>query len=288
MLRQHREVVIQALWQTYRATSFQVQAIEANLKSKGINQLMLDHFALVDLPGPNTGIDKLRQVFSNLGYVEHGRGYLADKQNDFMWMAEADCENKPVEQVLPQIVIADFRAEELPANVKAIIEKYAALAPTFESSKLQTPEAIIHYLQNRDWPLPTINEFRAVHECNELLAWVLACGRKPNHFTFSIHLIPEFPNLNTFNNVVEQELNIPLNKKGGAIKGCKEKGMEQSSTVEPTIAVTLVDGEILLPDRFVEFVWRYPTKDKAVCWGDYFTGFIAEQANHVIESLYIK
>lgn len=288
MLRQVRETVTQALWQSYRASSSQVQAIEANLKSKGINRFVLDHFAIIDLPGLNTGIDKLRQVFSSLGYVERGRGYLADKQNDFVWMAEVDCENKPVEEVLPQVVIADFRPQELPVEVKTIIEKYAALAPTFELSTLQSPEAIIHYLQRRDWPLPTIKEFKTVHEFNELLAWVLVFGRKPNHFTFAIHLLPQFSNLEQFNIFIENELHIPLNRNGGLIKGNRENGIEQSSTVGSEIQVELADDVILLPDSFIEFVWRYPKKDHAVYWGDYFTGFVPEQANHVIESLYTE
>jgi hypothetical protein len=52
--------------------------------------------------------------------------------------------------------------------------------------------------------------------------------------------------------------------------------------------VNLADGVVHLPTDFVEFVWRFPLSvdnNGTQKWQDFFTGFIAQNANHVIESL---
>ncbi len=302
MLRQLCQHIIHTLWDNYRSTSSQMQRIEEKLKQKGIDKLTLDHFAIIDLPGANTGIPHLTQLFSAIGYKEQGNDYLPEKQNDFLWMAEADSMHLGATEVLPQAVVADFRLDELPSEVKKIIEKYAALAPPSplkeiqmyidEMSAKQAHDLFIRYLAGRDWPLPTVKEFNTVHEFNELLSWVLIFGRKPNHFTLSIHLLNQFENLEHFHRFIAEEVELELNQDGGIIKGGKSAGIAQGSTMSLIHTVNLLDGPIEIPTGFVEFVWRYPRyaelEKKPAYWTDYFTGFIAQHADQVIESLYIK
>lgn len=305
MLKQTRQTIIQALWDRYLLTSAQAKKIQASLQKNGTQKIALDHFAVIDLPGPQTGIPRLTELFSHLGFSVRGKGYLADKQNDFVWLAEIDCTEHAAHAVLPQVVVADFRLDELPQNVKKIIEKYSAYAPTPPTQEIKQfiqqlalgktqvistlKDKILHYLAGRDWPLPTKHEFLTVKECNELLAWVLIFGRKPNHFTFSVHLMDGFANLHAFNQFIEKECELPLNQDGGIIKGNEIAGVAQSSTIGPSQTITLQDGCIDIPAGFVEFVWRYSTLPKGeqpIQWEDYYTGFVAHQANHVIESLY--
>lgn len=305
MLKQVRHNLVQHLWETYSATSADAQEIEAKLRLKGIETLLLDHFALIDLPGPHTGISQISPLFACLGYTTRGSDYLADKQNDFLWMAEADSDTSHAKDVLPQVVIADFRLDELPLEIKKTIEKYSYQAPasplklaTQLADRAQSGDAkaaksltklILAYLSGRDWPLPTIKEFHLIHEFNELLAWVLIFGRRPNHFTLSIHLQNHFTSLEDFHHFIEQDVQLVLNAEGGRIKGSKAVGIAQGSTLGRKQKVALADGEIILPIDFMEFVWRYPRKaeeKKPLLWGDFFTGFIAQHADHVIESLY--
>ena len=75
----------------------------------------------------------------------------------------------------------------------------------------------------------------------------------------------------------------------GKIKGNASIGIEQGSTDGLRQIVKLADGQIEIPTGFVEFVWRYPkhpSQPKPALWNDFFTGFIAQHANNVIESLY--
>jgi hypothetical protein len=303
MLKEYRQKIVNNLWQRYRETSSQLQVLEPALHKRGIDRIYLDHFAVIDLPGPNTGIYHMKQIFSNMGYIERGKDYLAEKQNDFLWMTEEDSLFSDVKEVLPQAVIADFRSEELPHEVQEIIEKYARLAlptPVFNIKKLA--EHIIRgdkvagevlnsickrYFNGRDWPLPTVNEYLQVKEFNELLAWVLVFGRKPNHFTLSVHLMGGFDSIEDFATFVRDEAQLPLNTEGSLIKGGPDYGIAQGATQGIVQKHRLSDGEIEIAGDFVEFVWRFPVNEqKTQLWTDYFTGFVAKFADRVIESLY--
>ncbi|OGT64184.1 MAG: hypothetical protein A3J38_02275 [Gammaproteobacteria bacterium RIFCSPHIGHO2_12_FULL_45_9] len=303
MLKQIRREVVSALWNLYCERTPQMQGIAAGMKKRGVSELALDHFAVIDLPGPHSGLEVLQQLFSAIGYLAQGRDYLADKQNEFLWMTEVDCLDTPVREVLPQVVVADFRLEELPCEIRKIIEKYSRYVPASPLADIQrlTGQAfsgdvvaaeiirdrLIAYLSARDWPLPSVNEFSTVHEFNELLAWVLVFGRQPNHFTISVHLLEGFAKLEQFSQFVGQELQFTLNQEGGVIKGGQGAGIAQGSTQGALQQVELADGVVQLPTGFVEFVWRYPRKQNPLLWQDFFTDFIAQHANRVIESLYV-
>jgi hypothetical protein len=307
MLKPLRQTIINRLWETYRDSTPQMQLIEKSLQAKGQQTLILDHFAIIDLPGPHSGIPQLSELFSALGYIKQGQDYLPDKQNDFLWMAESSSAGIPAKNVLPQVVVADFRPEEMPPAIRKIIEHYARQSQTIstthiqqlakqaelgcKSSAQQIHDILLPYLKGRDWPLPTMNEFYTVHEFNELLAWVLVFGRKPNHFTLSVHLLDGFDSLTAFHEFIERDLKLPLNHDGGVIKGGKASGIEQGSTEGMLQTVKLADGNIELPTGFVEFVWRYPHRESAsnpiALWDDFFTGFVAQHANRVIQSLYL-
>lgn len=312
MLKQIRQTVINRLWEIYRSNTTQMQAIETGLKQKGIQKLFLDHFAIIDLPGPNTGIHYLSQIFSAIGYIVQGRDYLPDKQNDFLWMTESDSLHHPAEEVLPQVVVADFRLDQLPVEIRKIIAKYGQLSqpsPLIPIQKLaghaylgdeqaarELCDIIVSYLAGRDWPLPTIKEFYTVQAFNALLAWVLVFGRLPNHFTLSVHLLNHFQDLNDFHQFIQDEMQLSLNQDGGIIKGGKTVGIAQGSTTGISQTVALADGNIELPTGFVEFVWRYPhhlsnqsiMNKPSLPWKAYFTGFIATHADRVIESLFVN
>ncbi len=304
MLKQIRQTIVSQLWQKFHQASPQVQAITHALSQQGITEPLLDHFAIIDLPGPHSGIPTLTELFTTLGFEVRGEGYLAAKQNGFRWLAECDSDDANATAVLPQIVVADFRPEEMPADVRNIVTHYAAQARPLPLAEIQQhlaaataghPEAIASlntliqtYLNGRDWPLPTYQEYCLVKAFNELLAWVLIFGRRPNHFTFSVHLLNAFPDLAAFNAFIKHTVGLPLNQDGGEIKGDARAMIAQSSTLGAPMTVSLAGGNISVADTFMEFVWRfaYDSDHQPVRWTDYFNGFIPQHADHVIESLY--
>lgn len=305
MLNYVKSYVFSQLWGTYSTHLTELSTIQSHIQKHFQEKLILDHFALIDLPGPYTGMDTLTCLFSYLGYSVRGQDYLVEKQNNFRWLSEeVNPETLAVDAPL-QIVVADFRREALAPNVLKIIDYYANFAHPLDIDQLKNlhrrivqqdetaanelSRFILNYLQSRDWPLPTVQEYETVKSQNELLAWVLVMGRQVNHFAWAIHLSKGFSQLKKFNQFISSSLNISLNQKGGLIKGNGNVGIEQSST-QPTIkSIRLADGVVALPDRFIEFVWRYPKKTgKNKLWHDYFTGFVADNADRVVESLYLN
>ncbi len=302
MLKEIRQKIIELLWHDYCRSTTHVKQIEAALLANHIAPPVLDHFAIIDLPGPHTGITELSHIFNSIGYEFQGKDYLPEKQNDFTWMAESDSSGTPAQTVLPQVVVADFRLEELPPEVRNIVTKYssqakpspaATVATLAAQAKLNNQQAaeklfalMTQYLSGREWPLPKVCEFETVREYNELLAWVLVFGRRPNHFTYSIHLMPAFSSLAHFHEFVQHDVGLHLNHDGGVIKGSCTHGIEQGSTAGTPQQVQLADGTVELPMGFVEFVWRFADKQNPQFWNDYFTGFVANHANRVIQSLY--
>lgn len=300
LLAETRQLIIKKLWQTYLQNIVPAQQIHSLTKQN----TYLDHFAIIDLPGPNSGIAQLKQIFTLLGFRESGCGYLEEKQNDFIWLSEETCENKIAVDVLPQIVLADFRLNELPSTVQNIIQKYTQHTPPLPLSEIETlchavnngdktaqsllVVTIINLFNGRAWPTPSIEDYRTVKATNELLSWVLIFGRQANHFGLSIHLMPEFNNLKEFNDFIKNKLGVQFNNRDLEIKGSKQLGIEQSSTSDHLIKVVLEDGEIEIPSPFMEFVWRYPKipNTPAILWKDYYTDFYAPNANRVIESVY--
>lgn len=307
MLNQAKKLIIQQLWRNYAVDLLPVSRIQTALQAQYNEVMRWDHFALIDLPGPYTGIGPLSHLFMQLEYEVRGRDYLAEKQNDFMWLSEQCIETQPAENVLPQVVVADFRREALMPEVRKIIDAYACqskpldiehlshlkkrLLSQDETAVYELLHFVTRYLQGRDWPLPTVQEFTTVKNSNELLAWVLVMGRQVNHFGWAIHLSQKFKDLKAFNQFVSETLHIPLNENGGLIKGQAEKGIEQSATAATKKSILLADGAVDLSDRFIEFVWRHPVEPvnkKPRLWKDYFTGFIANNADSVVESLYLN
>lgn len=304
LLKQTRHVLTQGLYQAYKKRVSCFQKIEIALQKRGNASLVLDHFAIIDLPSAHSGIPYLSAVFSALGYQVQGADYLPDKQNDFTWLAEVDAVGQAAAHTLPQVVVADFRLEALPFSVRKTIEKYICHIVTPALSQVQYLSAqivkgdtvaaaqlialLIDVFSKRSWPLPTVADFKTVEEANALLAWVLLCGPIPNHFTIAAHLLQRFSSMQACMDFIAIEQEMPLNTKEGVLKGSPERGMEQGATLGEPIQVAIADGSVRLPGPFVEFVWRYAKIPGAtpVYWQDYYTGFIAQQADTVIESLY--
>lgn len=303
-----RKTLVHELWKRYLNEIPHAKAIFdfISLANKNINNIILDYFAIIDLPSQNSGIPVLRQIFSALGFIIQGSDYLPEKQNAFQWMVEETADENLAVEVLPQVVLADFRLEELSLSIRKIVEKYIRqikpcpltysdienyirkLQQGDEAAGDELLSLLISYFNMREWALPSLADLKAVQEANELLAWVLLFGRKPNHFTISVHLLPNYRDLRDFHDKLPATLHCSLNNQGNIFKGSPELGIVQSSTMGELKEVQLIDGTAVIRDSFMEFIWRYPKTNSTSpnLWRDFHTGFIAGNANQVVESLY--
>jgi len=263
------------------------------------DNLFLDHLAIIDLPSKDSGIHIMKKILEKLGFQYGGNGYLPEKNNDFIWMHDPDFTNQKPEEALPQIVLADFRLENFSQNSQNIISKHTSQLAEFDFEKLDnllsqknTDDEIItlvsNYLCNNTLYKPTAEEYIAIKQENDLTAWVLLFGRKINHFGFSVYQNNKFDNLKNFSAYISSKLSLPLNENGGLIKGSPKCGIEQSSTIGEKVYVTIENTIFEANNSFIELIWRHSIKANPLNYSDYFTGFIAQNANKVVESLLIK
>jgi hypothetical protein len=290
-----QEKLTYKLWEYFKKLYWQQQLIPDGY------EIILDHFAIIDIPSANSGIKTLEKIFTKLGYIRRGEGYLETKQNAFIWMGTANMLKEKYINSLPQLVLADFSLENLSTPLQEIVNKYACNITPFPFSYLDdllaevkdsnTPaiekivELLFNYLTNRTWPKPSLEEYQIVHRENELLSWVIACGRTINHFGICINNITQFNSFAEYTKYL-LENNISLNECGGIIKGSRALGLEQAATVGNNMLIQLSNGEILLPSPFIEFIWRHPLNDSPKLIGDYYTNFLPANANNIIESVY--
>lgn len=296
MWKEVRKNLIYKLWDSYKIS------VPFYMELFNEDELIFDHLAIIDLPSIYSGIPYLKKVFHKIGFEYAGEGYLAEKQNSFCWLREQGNYAKLPEDVLPQIVVADFNFEVLSPKVQAIVKKYAEYSRPIDQqmfselvlsveagNKSVLPdmvEFLYHFIITKPWPSPSLAEFQTVHQENELIAWVLAFGRKVNHFGIPIHLLKSFANIEDFVNYLDRTKLVSLNHKHSLIKGGENVGIAQVSTEGINIEIPLTDTTIALPDCFMEFVWRYSNKKDPKYWHDYYLDFVPQNANYIIESIY--
>ena len=290
--------LIKALWNNYCGHI----SLMPNILSSG--DIVLDHLAIIDLKSNASGINTMTEIFKALEFEVMGSGYLPSKQNNFIWMGhKPSFELKPL-NALPQIVLADFENQHLSPSVKAIVERCSHFIKPFDLNQLHKLIAeikqgdtghiqniinmIITYITIIDWPVITVEDYKIVYEQNQLLAWVLLFGKRINHFGLGIYTLDKYQNLGEFVDYLSRK-NIPLNYSDAKfIQGNKDCGIEQCSTIGNETIVNLYNGFTTAKSSFIEFVWRHALVKSPNKLRDYFCGFVANNADYVIESIYVK
>ncbi len=125
MLEQIRKQIINILWQKFIQSIPNCEIIFASFEP------ILDHLAIIDINSADSGIQTLQTIFQKLGFTQRGKGYIPEKVNDFIWMAEKEATIKNASAVLPQVVLADFRNELLSRKSQSILRQYTANSESF-------------------------------------------------------------------------------------------------------------------------------------------------------------
>jgi hypothetical protein len=300
-----RKEITLRLWNNFKNENPSVLAIEQKLAERG-EKVVADHLAIIDIPGQNSGVNTLSEIFELIGFLKRGSHYLPEKQNNFSWFAEPGIEKKDFHEALPQIIVSDFRLDDLSVPTRSLVNKYAEQASPApialiksllnrcnlndEAAAHELIEVIIGYLNERSFPLPTKKDFDLLRHENELLAWTMIFSKKVNHFAIAGHALKTLGSITELNDFIVSHCNLNLNYQGGSsIKGGLEKGIAQSAIVAERTVIALSDGPVILPAMYLEFAWRFPqikSVNRPLLWSDYFTGFVTQSASQVIESVY--
>ena len=117
------------------------------------------------------------------------------------------------------------------------------------------------FLHQPLWRTPTWTDYQALAKESEYASWVIYNRYYLNHFTITIHNLPDgYNTVAVFNDFLES-LGITLNDAGGKAKISPDKKLIQSSTVAQIIDAAFDDGQggektYAISGSYVEFAQR--------------------------------
>lgn len=211
-----------------------------------------DHIAFRTMGVPQLGIQSLEKIFLHYGYTRRDHYFFPEKKLDAYWYA-------PPADKYPRIFISELRVEDLSLSAQRIITSYTDEVTTDPVKKLNLDngEAVDIFLHSSLWRTPTLQDYRTLSAESEYAAWVIYNRYYLNHFTVSVHNLPEqFNTVASFNEFLEKH-GFVLNDAGGKIKKSPDEGLLQSSTVAKMIQAEFAGGEKeMIPGSYVEFAER--------------------------------
>jgi Domain of unknown function (DUF1338) len=287
------EAVLAGLMRRYRERVTDVGAILTAMVREGLirdeSGIENDHIAFRSLGVPFLGIASLEKVFLHLGYTRRDRYDFPAKKLNAYWYA-------PPGPRFPRIFLSELRVNDLSEDSRHIIRRYTKgiFADPVDRLDLDNPVAIDRFLHSSSWKLPRLDDYRSLAAENEYAAWAIYNRYYLNHFTISVHNLPEgYNTVADFNRFLEAE-GFRLNDAGGKIKTSPDGGLLQSSTVAPLVEAMFAGfwKTEAIPGSYVEFAERRVLPEFAHLPAEEIRrehrreGFEAGNADKIFESTY--
>ena len=259
-LNQKLSVVMEALFRPYRERVPDVGHIVEQMIAKGIvsdeQKIENDHIAFRTLGVPHLGIASFEKIFLHYGYTKKEAYYFEQKKLDAYWYA-------PPTEAFPRIFISELRVQDLSKTAQRILHRYTSNinSDPVDALDLDDADAVGQFLHQPLWDLPTLADYQALAAESEYASWVIYNRYYLNHYTISVHALPDgFSTLEEFNAFLEQ-ICVVLNRAGGKIKVSPDGLLRQSSSVAHEMQATFAEGQTLkIPGSYVEFAERLPLK----------------------------
>jgi hypothetical protein len=248
--------ILDALFATYAERVPDVKKITHAMIDKGMvknqNEIINDHVAFRTMGVKNLGIASFEKIFLAHGYEKRDFFHFNLKKLDAYWYA-------PPTPDLPRIFISELKVDLLSEKVQKIIKKYTdtVTSDPVDQLDLNDAKAVSFYFQNPLWSLPSIEDYEALLAESEYAAWVIYNRYYLNHYTISVHDLPDaYCTLEPFNEFLKS-IGIQLNTSGGEIKTSEDKLLRQSSSVaNKVIAHFSGDQTKEIAGSYVEFAER--------------------------------
>lgn len=252
------DIVLNDLFNHYRSHVADVSTITNALLKNGVinaqEDIVNDHIAFRTLGVPRLGIRSFEKIFLAYGYTRRDYYHFEEKKLHAYWYA-------PPTPNYPRIFVSELIVSALSLEAQQIIRKYTdpIVEDPVDKLDLANGEEVASFLQTPLWELPTSEEYKRLLAESEYAAWVIYNRYYLNHYTISIHELPDgYNTLEEFNAFVES-LGITLNTAGGKIKTSEDGLLRQSSTVSTLYNALFADGETLeIAGSYVEFAERGP------------------------------
>lgn len=292
--RDHRALrtVLGGLMRRYKDRVPDVQRIQDAMVEEGIipepEAIQNDHIAFRTMGVPQLGVRSFEKIFLHYGYEKRDPYRFEAKKLDAWWYS-------PPAPEFPRVFVSELRLHELSEEARRIVTSYTdeVAEDPVDALDLDDGAAVDAFLHRALWRLPTWEDYRRLQEESEYAAWVIYNRYYLNHFTVSVHTLPEgYRTIPDFNAFLERR-GFELNDAGGKIKTSADGLLRQSATVAEMIPADFADGvRREISGSYVEFAERRPLPAYAHLPEDRLTramrreGFEAGNADKIFESTY--
>jgi len=248
--------VLNSLIVPYKERVTDVYKVIQGMLEKGMisseEDIKNDHIAFRTLGVPNLGIGSLEKIFLHFGYEKRDYYSFPEKKLNAYWYSHPEIK-------YPRIFISELRVTDLSQKAQAIISKYTeeVKSDPVEQLNLNDTDEVASFFTSPLWELPSLTDYESLQEESEYAAWVIYNRYYLNHFTISIHDLPEAYNTLEDFNLFLKSINIKLNNSGGEIKVSRDGLLKQSSSVAGKVLAEFKGSEALeIPGSYVEFAER--------------------------------
>ncbi|MDC6362383.1 MULTISPECIES: DUF1338 domain-containing protein [Flavobacteriaceae] len=283
--------VLKALMGPYRERVPDVEKITGAMIEKGMidnqDDIVNDHIAFRTMGVPNLGIASFEKIFLNYGYTKKDYYFFEGKKLNAYWYA-------PPQPEFPRIFISELRVEDLSTRAQEIIKKYTGNIDNdpVDGLDLDNPSEVGNFFYKPLWDLPTLSDFNTLAQESEYAAWVIYNRYYLNHYTISVHDLPEAYNTIEKFNAFLESIGVKLNSSGGKVKISEDGLLKQSSSIAQMIEADFAGGETAeIAGSYVEFAERLPLpghvkQSDLVNCAQRRDGFESANADKIFESTY--
>ncbi len=211
-----------------------------------------DHIAFRTMGVPQLGVQSFEKIFLHYGYQKRDHYYFEGKKLDAWWYS-------PPRETDPRIFVSELRVNDLSPEAQRVIRSYTdeVKSDPVDSLILDDGYAVDAFLHQPLWRTPSVADYQTLLKESEYAAWVIYNRYYLNHFTISVHNLPEgYNTVAQFNSFLES-IHIKLNTAGGKIKTSPDGGLIQSATVAEMINAQFAHEDTLrISGSYVEFAER--------------------------------
>jgi hypothetical protein len=248
--------ILEALFDVYEERVPDVRKItEAMIERAMVNDqagVVNDHIAFRTMGVPNLGITSFEKIFLAHGYTRMDFYHFKAKKLDAYWYA-------PPSSDLPRVFISELKVQLLSASAQQVIKKYtkSVTSDPVDLLNLNDVNQVADFLQAPLWVLPSKDDYEILLTESEYAAWVIYNRYYLNHYTISVHDLPqEYNTLEAFN-IFLKSIGIKLNDSGGEIKISKDGLLRQSSSIANQVEAIFTEGQIKkIAGSYIEFAER--------------------------------
>ena len=248
--------ILDGLFKVYEERVPDVRKITQAMIDKGMvsdqTAVVNDHIAFRTMGVSHLGIASFEKIFLAHGYSRKDFYHFEAKKLDAYWYA-------PPSSDLPRVFISELKVELLSDSAQQTIKKYtdSVISDPVDALNLDDVNQVTRFFQTPLWSLPSLLDYENLLKESEYAAWVIFNRYYLNHYTISVHDMPnEYNTLEPFNSFLKS-IGIQLNTAGGEIKTSKDGLLRQTSSVANQVHAKFSGGETKkIAGSYVEFAER--------------------------------